>query len=278
MKIGLIGHTGRVGKLLVNRKDVVPLECDITRSESIEEAITRVRPDVVASLASKSNVNWCEEDSNFDEMYAVNVVGVNNLGMLSDKYLLPVVIISTDHIFSGRTYFNFRTRLIYKSGPYTETSYAYPVNQYGMTKMGAETLAMSYDNMKVVRTSYLFDRERLEAKLYTAKYPVGQTSYPSFMYRSFMHTEHFVESFYTYLKNVYNMQKLVHISGSLTTSWYDFMKSVYESQGISTKQLKKRKKEIVGLAPRPHKAGLITTLSKKLGLPQFDYYDGLKLL
>ena len=264
MKIGLIGSSGRVGKLLVNRKGVVPLECDITNSQSIEDAVNRVRPDVIASLASKSDVDWCEQDENVSELFRVNVLGVNNLGMIAQKHYIPSVIISTDHIFSGRSFFDWKLKAWVSKGPYKENySRPLPVNQYGISKLSAEMIASTFDSMSIVRTSYLFDRERITKSNWRA---------PTFIYRSFMHVEHFVEAFYWYLTNIHNPPKVLHISGSKTVSWYEFLHT-YGGDSIFP-----RTKPMKGYTPRPFKAGLDVSLSPKLGVPQFDYLDGLKLL
>ena len=265
MKIGLIGSSGRVGKSLVNLKNVVPLECDVTKTKSIEDAINRVRPDVIASLASKSDVDWCEDDNNFDELFGVNVLGVNNLGLIAEKHFIPSVIISTDHIFNGRTFFDWKTMMWLHKGPYKEYySRPLPVNQYGISKLGAEFLAHTFNGMKIVRTSYLFDKERVGVVN-------NNWSTPTFIHRSFMHVEHFVTAFHWYLQNIHNAPKVLHISGSKTVSWYEFLHTYDKTVVAKTRPEK-------GYTPRPFKAGLDVSLSKSWGVPQFDYLDGLKIL
>ena len=260
--IGVIGASGRVGKLLLGA-GCVPLKCDIRNLRSVEKAVISVKPDIIVNLASKSSPEWCEKKENFREMFDVNVRGVHSLGEVIRRHDVPAVTLSTDHVFPGKFYFNFKMKRWLKSGPYSEDYVRlFPVNQYGMSKFAAESMAIMYDNMKIVRTSYLFDKERL--------YPLAD-SYPTFIYRSFMHINHFVESLLYYLENFNDMPKMLHISGSKTVSWADFM------EALSLSNLK-HKKEVEGFCPRPHKAGLVTTLSAKLGLPQYNYYDGLKLL
>lgn len=271
MKIGVIGAFGRVGKLLVGM-GAIPLECDITDAGEIEEAITRVKPDVIASLASKSDVDWGEKDENLTSLLDVNMYGVHNLGATTFKLNIPAVIISTDHIFSGKNYFDLKLKYWIKSGPYKE-NYArpIPVNRYGMSKLAAETLASSYDNIKVIRTSYLFDADRL-TQINTNEITDGL---PTFIVRSFMYVQHFANSLWAYLNRISDMPEILHLSGSHIANWHDFVKKYREIFGYDFIELKKRKKEILKFAPRPHRAGLKVELSKKLNFMQYSYVDGL---
>lgn len=276
-KVGIIGSSGRVGKQLI-KKGCVSLDCDIRDIGSIEKAITLCKPDVIVSLAAKSSPEWCEQKENFQEMFDVNVRGVHNLGEITQKLAIPTIIISTDHIFSGRSYFDWGLKKWIKSGAYSE-DYSRPVsvNQYGVSKLAAETMAFMYDNMKIVRTSYLFDAERLSEHFNDAALVHSQKFYPSFIYRSFMHTEHFVDNLLYYVDNVYKMPSILHISGSKTLSWNKFIMACLDKKDmqINIRIYKKDNKELVS---RPHKAGLKTGLSAKLGFPQYSYLDGLELL
>jgi len=273
IKIGVIGYTSRFGKPLIQR-GCIPLDMDITKPNNIEHVLGQVRPHLVVNLAAHSDPDWCEE--NYDETLNVNVYGFLNLCRETEKRTIPVVTLSTDHIFSGRTFFDWKLKRLVHKGPYKEDySRPLPVNNYGISKLGMEGVAASFKHVKVVRTSYCFDYERL--KWYIDGFKKGYPDqFPSFIYRSFMHTDHFIYVFLKYLEKVLDMPQTLHISGSLTTDWYTFMQALSEMYGIG--KVFKRKKEIENYAPRPYKAGLDTSLSKKLGLPQFDYYDGLKLL
>lgn len=274
IRIGVIGHTSRLGKPLVQR-GCIPLDINLLKKNSIEHVLAQEKPHMVVNLGAHSDPDWCEE--HIDDTLALNVRAFHSLCEETNKRQIPVVALSTDHIYSGRTYFDWQFKKIIHSGPYKEQyPRAVPVNVYGMSKLGMETVASWYDHVKVVRTSYCFDKERLQDDIYRLETGYNQKSYPTFFYRSFMHVEHFTQTFLRYLEKFLEMPKTLHISGSLTTGWYDFMKALSEMYGIG--EIVPRKKEVSGNAPRPHKAGLRTELSQKLGLPQYDYYDGLKLL
>jgi len=273
-KICVLGYKGRVGQELLKHEGYVALDCDIRNERSVEKAITSCKPDVVVSLASKSSPEWCENDDNFTEMFKVNAVGVFHLGEVTSKLGIPSVILSTDHVFSGKSYFDFPLKGWIKKGPYKEDYHrTVPVNQYGRSKLQGEYMADEYDNLKVVRTSYLFDNARLQGLKYSAELDYRNQSYPTFMYRSFMHLNHFVSGFSYYINNIDKMPKILHISGSETVSWVTFMKTWLPEANIVT-----HRKDNKVFAPRPHKAGLDVSLSAKLGLPQYSYRDGLELL
>ena len=280
-RIGIVGANGRVGNLMV-AKGCIPLDCDIRDTKSIEKAIAQEDLSVIASFAGKSSPEWCQKKENLQEMLDVNARGVANLGDVTQKLNIPVVILSTDHVFSGRSYFDWTVKRWIKSGPYTEDYIrTVPVNRYGVSKLAGEHVATTpsiSDHMKIVRTSYLFDTARLSDDIYriTANHQ-NTKSYPTFIHRSFMHTEHFVESFLYYLEHIEKMPKILHISGSQTVSWATFMASCIETR-VSTGRLLTHRKDNEELCPRPHKAGLVTALSAELGLPQFNYLDGLKLV
>jgi dTDP-4-dehydrorhamnose reductase len=191
-------------------------------------------------------LNFCEDPKNEDKVVSTNLVGTANVLKVAEKYMIPTVMLSSDHVFSGKRWFL----------PYSEHSKPNPVNFYGHSKMSAEALRKTFDNFKIVRTSYLFDEQRLSR--------VG--SVPDFMYRSFMYLPHFVKSFMYYLYNYEYMPSIVHIAGSKTVSWKKFMRSINPNHPFhSTDDL--------SLAPRPYKAGLRTVYNF---FPKFSYMDGIR--
>jgi len=273
MKIGIIGASGSVGQSLVSRGGT-DLHCDVTDLDGIRRILKKAAPDIVVHLACKSNVDWCEAKENQEEVIRVNVRGAYNVALVAEELSIPVVALSTDHIFSGRKYFDRATRRWVRDGPYKEDYVrAIPENFYGQSKLAMEGILDAFDNVKIVRTSNLFhaDDKRIFEYVDTLalEYPIYV---PTFQYRSFMYIEHFVNSLLRYIYMFYQMPKILHISGSQTVSWYDFFVAFYGQSSL----INKKKTEEDGFVPRPKKAGLDTTLSAKLGLPQYSYLDGIK--
>lgn len=259
----VIGADGTLGTEMMKWGGFYPIQCDVTKPDTIREALdSRERPDVILNLASKSHPDFCEVPENADIVIKTNVRGAYNVGLVAEERNLPVVLLSTDHIFDG------------KKGPYKENApLSEPVNFYGQTKLAMESMAEQFENVKVVRTSYLFYPKRV--------LPI-QTEYPTFMTRSFMYLGHFGEALADYMERLSEMPKLLHISGSETISWYEFGLSlafVFKKYKESIRPRKTEWKSYEGgplFAPRPRKGGLKVGLSRKLGIRQFNYLDGLK--
>jgi dTDP-4-dehydrorhamnose reductase len=233
--IMMIGGNGRIGKYM-QKLGYKNLECDITKPSTINDSMSKYRPHIVLLLAAKSSIEWCENPDNLQEAINVNTRGVFNVLKSAEMFGANVVMISSDHLFSGGN------GGWWGRGPYNEDAKPFPVNFYGKTKLAAEGALKAFDNFKVVRTSYLFDWERLSTKL-------GQPQ-PTFIKRSFMYLPHFCADLSNYLQNYDTMPKLLHISGSVTCSWFDFMRS-FNTVTPKTKEDK-------SMVKRPYAGGLKT--------------------
>lgn len=145
-------------------------------------------------------------------------------------------MLSSDHVFDGKWGW---------LRGYREDSTPNPVNFYGQSKLAAEALTETFSNFKIVRTSYLFNKERLKGKEFDSQ--------PTFIRRSFMYLPHFAVRFMQYLGEFDKMPTIVHISGSKSVSWYEFMSSF---EDVSPRDVEIDR--FANLAPRPHYAGLKT--------------------
>lgn len=255
------GH-GRVGKLLAPY-GIRDLGCDVTNPLEVQRSIKYFKPEIIVHLASRSDVNWCEQKENADEAIAVNFVGAMNVVTAAEQVGCSVVLLSSDHVFSGKKWW----------GKYKEGDEREPLNLYGMTKVSAEGLQGAYDNLKIVRTSYLFDYSRVEYDLSRIK--SNPIYCPSFIKRSFMYAPQFVQNLCDYLYRFQDMPKILHISGSEIVSWHGFMSMVANKYGLDMSRVIARTKPDNGHAPRGHRLGLDVSLSAKLQLTQFNYLDGI---
>ena len=248
-KIYMTGGNGRIGKYMTKWVDG-NLECDVTKPETIDDALSKNKPDIILHLAARSSVDWCEKPENEKEAIAVNVWGTFNVLSAAEKIGAKVVMLSSDHVFSGGNRW-------WRRGAYDEDARTFPINFYGQTKLAAEALLQAFDNFKVVRTSYLFDWDRLQDK-------IGKPQ-PTFIRRSFMYLPHFCSDLYLYLQNYDKMPKVLHLSGSKTVSWYEFMSSFTVVQP--------KDKEDKTMTKRPLRAGLKT---KYKLFPPTSYHVGIK--
>ena len=264
MKIACTGANGYVGKALVC-SGVFPLNCDVTNSFEVEKAVREVKPDIILHLAAKSDVDWCEEPVNKGAAIKVNFGGTRNVAEVSKLLNIPFVLFSTAQIWKGGFWERDHKEHAKKTPP---------VNVYGMTKLGAEMVAESYGG-NIIRSSFIFDHQRLAPKLNRIK--DGEIlCEPTFIRRSFIYLGDFVDMVLQYCEKFDSMPKILHLAGSETESWYDFMYEVAKRYGLNPSAIRSRRREERGFAPRPHNAGLDTYLARSLGFRVPDYMDGIK--
>jgi len=253
-KIAMTGGGGRVGKYL-QEEGVIPLVCNVTSPEQILDSMSTEKPDIVVHLAALSDVDYCE--INQQDAINVNLKGTYNVLYAAESLGVKVVMLSTDHVFRGKE--------VFKWSPYGELDTPNPVNFYGKSKLAAEALQEAFAYYNIIRTSYLFDEERLARKI--------EESQPSFILRSFMYLPHFVSNLMEYLHRWDEMPSILHISGGLTVSWYKFM-----GEYLGNVDIKHHDKEIYSTknAPRPYRAGLTTKYTNLL--PSYNYRDGFEAM
>lgn len=263
MRIFMTGGDGYLGRHLQTLR-VEKLRCNVREMSEVRSEVLSLRPDIILHLASKTNVDYCENAKHEDEVVQTNVRGTFNIAAAAEEINCGVILLSTDHVFSGKKWFNFK---------YKETSAPDPVNFYGMSKLSAESLRTVFPNLKVVRSSYVYDRERLIQSY------AGQTSFPTFLKRSFIHKNHFGELIMRYASRFWDLPALIHLCGSDSVSWADFMQDVFHASG-SNIPIYRRNEEIesLGLARRGHNLGLDNSLSLDWGFPKYSYKDGLQYL
>ncbi|MBH50231.1 MAG: NAD(P)-dependent oxidoreductase [Candidatus Marinimicrobia bacterium] len=155
-KILITGASGQLGRSFINNVygkyhilgtarnlvDGIPFsEGDISDRSFITKIIAEFSPDIIVHFASMTNVDKCE-------MYKsdANKVNVKPVEWILNVYSGYFVYISTDYVFDG------------VNGPYLENDQKKPINEYGRTKLKAESLIQSQSmNGLILRTNVLFD-------------------------------------------------------------------------------------------------------------------------
>mgnify|MGYP000126010623 FL=1 len=101
----------------------------------------RLTPDLVVHTAGMTSVDGCEQSP--ESAMQVNAVIAKNIATVTANRNIPLVHISTDHLFDGERSF------------YTETSTTSPVNEYGRTKELAEKWVQTENsNALILRTNF----------------------------------------------------------------------------------------------------------------------------
>ena len=267
-RIAVTGYSGNIGSRMVLDYGYSPLVCDITRPNDIKDAIKITKPDVILHLAGKANVNWCEAQENQEDVQLTNYRGSQNVFEQAIKTNIPVVYVSSDHVFDGKWF-----------GKYNEDSTPNPLNFYGLSKFAAESLSVIYPNVHIVRTSTLFWKESQSISGLMASIKAGiDVHLPAYLWRSFLHIDHFCKMLSVHVSNLNdNPAKILNLSGSKVVSWYTFIKDYSKAQGLDTSKIHPKffEERNHGYAPRALRAGLNVSLSKKLGYPQHSYLDGI---
>lgn len=119
-------------------------ELDITDRKAVIEAVEKAAPGVIVNPAAYTKVDLAEKER--ERAYAVNAEGAENLALAANAVGCPIVHVSTDFVFDGRS-----------PVPYAEEADANPLSVYGASKLeGEKAVAATTDAHVIVRTSWLY--------------------------------------------------------------------------------------------------------------------------
>lgn len=120
---------------------------DITNKHSVEEILTRQRPDVVVHCAAWTAVDMAEDDDKVEKVRLVNAVGTENIALACKKLDCKMIYLSTDYVFNGLG-----------EEPWQPDCKDYqPLNVYGQTKLEGElAVANHVEKHFIVRIAWVF--------------------------------------------------------------------------------------------------------------------------
>ncbi|MEA2640815.1 MAG: dTDP-4-dehydrorhamnose reductase [Chloroflexota bacterium] len=158
MKALVIGASGLVGGALMRELRTQGCETvgtalshpapglrslDVTDEAAVARCLDAVAPDVVYVPAALTAVDYCE--THREEVYALNVEPLRDLGRRCAQQGARLVHYSTDYVFDG------------DDGPYAEDDLLHPINVYGQSKADAEQLIVeSGAQYLILRTTGVF--------------------------------------------------------------------------------------------------------------------------
>lgn len=153
IKILLTGANGQLGQSLMNLPGLnglitwIPtdyMELDITDAAAVGAYYQHEKPDFVINCAAHTAVDQAEKD--YDKALLINAKGPENLAIAAKAAGIPLIHISTDYVFSGRSW-----------KPYTENEAADPQSAYGRSKSEGELALMKTGGkVIIIRTSWLY--------------------------------------------------------------------------------------------------------------------------
>ncbi|MDF9407640.1 NAD(P)-dependent oxidoreductase [Pelotomaculum isophthalicicum JI] len=161
MKMLIIGASGQIGfnlcQALAGSHQVTgtyfsyPMpdmySLDMTKSGTVTDFITALKPDVIFLPAALPDVEACEKKPELCRR--VNIDGTRNVLAAAGEIKAKVVFFSTDYLFDGA------------AGPYAETEPSNPLNMYGKAKNEAEQLIrQSTCPHLIIRTSVVYGYEK----------------------------------------------------------------------------------------------------------------------
>jgi len=128
-------------KRLITLSDVTTKRFSLDSIDAIKLVFEDVSPNIVIHTAGLTNVEVCEQ--NPDTAFHINVKIAENISTVCADLNIPLVHISTDHLFAGDM------AMIDENEPTA------PVNTYGHTKAKAELRVLDiYPDALIVRTNF----------------------------------------------------------------------------------------------------------------------------
>lgn len=219
-------------------------ELDVSNSIDMENFIKLNQINVIINCAAYTNVNKAEEEK--DIAFKVNHLAVEKIALLSKKYNIKLIHVSTDYVFNGKNYL-----------PYTEEDTEEPINVYGSSKLAGDKSIININPMNsiIIRTSWIFssfghnfvksilklshEKDKLEI-IYDQ---VGTPTYAGDLARVILDI---IPKIDNQSVEVYNY------SNEGVVSWYDFAKSIVGLVGENCKIIPIESSEYKTSAKRPY--------------------------
>ena len=178
-------------------------QLNILSLKSIEQNLKKFKPDAVLHLAGLSRPMSVHE-KNINLSIDLNIVGTSNLVKLCNKKKIKIIYLSTSYLYPG------------KKGNYKEDDPLLPWNNYGWSKLGAESSVQMYKNSLIIRAC-------MTEKPFIHKYAFTNVKC------NFIFHDEFIKIFL----NILNYKGIINIGGKSQT--------IYKFAKKYNKNIKKKK-------------------------------------
>jgi dTDP-4-dehydrorhamnose reductase len=280
MKVLITGAQGQLGRALLRaipeRSEALGLgrtELDVTRTDSIAEALQKHQPSVVINACAYTAVDLAESES--QKAYAVNADAVDALAGACAARHIRFVHVSTDFVFDGAS-----------GRPYRPSDATAPLSVYGASKLAGEQKIAAHKDLNwcVVRTAWVYAssgrnfmltmlrlfNERPVVRVIADQVgaPTAAASLAHCVWRAAAATD---------------VRGILHFTDAGVASWYDFAVAIYEEAtqlGLLTKPVDVqpiRTQDYPTPARRPSYSVLdVTATSAALGLTPVHWRTHLR--
>lgn len=154
MRVAVTGTTGRVGTALARHfaktHEVIELPrnvCDLADSASLNDALSRLKCEVLINPAGLTGLEACEDQSKL--AMRVNSAAPGKMAEWAAQNGVQFFHFSTDYVFSGET-----------PGLRDEAEPTAPLSVYGRSKLAGERAVLAQPTACVVRVSWVFGPEK----------------------------------------------------------------------------------------------------------------------
>lgn len=217
---------------------------DITSKSELELFLKKVMIDVIVNCAAFTNVELAED--NVESSNLVNNLAVRNLSLLSKKYRIKLIHLSTDAVFDGKS-----------DVPYLEDDTCNPLGVYAKTKRKGEEQLISINpiNSIILRTSWVYSeygsnflKTMLKVLFLQEEVDViyDQIGTPTY-------AKDLAEVIVKLIPNIDNENvEIYHYSNDGSASWYDFAKEINLALKEECKINPIKTEEYLSKVCRPH--------------------------
>lgn len=192
-KIIVTGGEGRFAKELKKIKTKYNFifrnkkELNILSIKSINENLKKFKPDIILHLAGLSRPMSIHEKI-INKSIDLNIIGTSNLVKICNDNSIKIIFFSTSYVYPGT------------KGNYKETDALLPWNNYGWSKLGAESAVQMYKNSLIIRAC-------MTEKPFIHKYAYSNVN------SNFIFHEEFAKKFI----KVLNKKGIINIGGETKT-------------------------------------------------------------
>lgn len=244
---------------------------DICNNRQIEEFVIQNHINTIINAAAYTAVDKAEED--VKAAYQLNRDGVANLADVANRHHLYLIHISTDYVFSGKSWI-----------PYAEDHTVDPVSVYGKSKAaGEKAILESRCRATIIRTSWLYSEygHNFVKTMLKLGHDKRQLSVVCDQIGGPTYAGDLAKTILTALKHNAHREnvRFYHFANEGIVSWYDFAKAIFEIARIPCSVNPVSTAEYPAVAPRPFYSVFNLSKVKKELLMDIPYWrDSLKLV